>query len=112
MSVLDHPYEREEWQDSQMRIEWKDRHNGQRGQLSVLVRSVWNKSQEIRMKQKYLWLAVTPDKYELPLVIEDSSEKLGKVYGLSKKTVASMVRRGADGKRNGHKFVKVRIDDE
>lgn len=64
------------------------------------------------MKNQYLWLAVTPDKYELPLAVEESSEKLGRIYGLSKKTVASMVRRGADGKRNGHKFVKVRIDNE
>jgi len=64
------------------------------------------------MKQQYLWLAVTADRYELPLVVEDSSEKLGKVYGLSKKTVASMVRYGSDGSKSGHKFVKVRIDDE
>lgn len=63
-------------------------------------------------KRQFLWLAVTPDKYELPLAVEESSEKLGRIYGLSKKTVASMVRKGADGKRNGHKFVKVRIDDE
>lgn len=64
------------------------------------------------MKNRYLWLAVEADEYELPLAVEDSSEKLGRVYGLSKKTVASMVRKGADGKRNGHKFVKVRIDNE
>ena len=65
------------------------------------------------MKNKYLWLAVEADEYELPLAVEDSSEKLGKVYGLSKKTVASMVRYGSDGSKSGHKFVKVRlIDDE
>ena len=65
------------------------------------------------MKNRYLWLAVEADEYELPLAVEDSSEKLGKVYGLSKKTVASMVRYGSDGSKSGHKFVKVRlIDDE
>ena len=65
------------------------------------------------MKNKYLWLAVEADEYELPLAVEDSSEKLGRVYGLSKKTVASMVRYGSDGSKSGHKFVKVRlIDDE
>lgn len=65
------------------------------------------------MKNQYLWLAVTPDKYELPLAVAESSEKLGKIYGLSKKTVASMVRYGSDGSKSGHKFVKVRlIDDE
>lgn len=64
------------------------------------------------MKNRYLWLAVEADEYELPLAVEDSSEKLGRVYGLSKKTVASMVRYGSDGSKSGHKFVKVRIDDE
>lgn len=64
------------------------------------------------MKNKYLWLAVEADEYELPLAVEDSSEKLGRVYGLSKKTVASMVRYGSDGSKSGHKFVKVRIDNE
>lgn len=65
------------------------------------------------MKNRYLWLAVEADEYELPLAVEDSSEKLGTVYGLSKKTVASMVRYGSDGSKSGHKFVKVRlIDDE
>jgi hypothetical protein len=61
---------------------------------------------------RYYWLAVEADEYELPLAVEDSSEKLGRVYGLSKKTVASMVRYGSDGSKSGHKFVKVRIDDE
>ena len=63
------------------------------------------------MKNRYLWLAVTPDEYELPLAVEESAEKLGKRYGLSKKTVASMIRKGANGKRNGHKFVKVRVEE-
>lgn len=63
------------------------------------------------MKNRYLWLAVTPDEYELPLAVEESAEKLGKIYGLSKKTVASMIRNGANGKRNGHKFVKVRVEE-
>ncbi|MBN1058495.1 hypothetical protein FDB42_12060 [Clostridium botulinum] len=32
---------------------------------------------------KYLWLAVTKDKYELPLVVEDTSEKLAKKLNLT-----------------------------
>ena len=63
------------------------------------------------MKNKSLWLAVEADEYELPLAVEDSSEKLGRVYGLSKKTVASMVRYGSDGSKSGRKFVKVRIEE-
>lgn len=62
-------------------------------------------------KQQYLWLAVTVDKYELPLMVEDSSAKLGAKFGLSKKTVASLISRKACGTRNGYKFVKVRIEE-
>lgn len=36
-----------------------------------------------------LWMAVTADKYELPLVVEDTQEKLAKKLGISKSTVAT-----------------------
>ena len=63
------------------------------------------------MKQQYLWLAVAADKYELPLVVEDSSARLGEKYGLGKKTVASLVHKHASGTRNGYRYLKVRIDE-
>ncbi|WP_461206882.1 hypothetical protein [Clostridium sp. DL1XJH146] len=36
---------------------------------------------------KYLWLAVTPDKYELPLLVEDSATKLGMKLGIGRSAV-------------------------
>lgn len=40
-------------------------------------------------KQKYLWLKVTKDEYELPLLVADSSTELAKMLGLSKTSVLS-----------------------
>lgn len=62
-------------------------------------------------KRQFLWLAVTPDVYELPIVVCDTAEQLGAVYGLSRNTVISNVRQKADGSRTGHKFVRVRIEE-
>lgn len=30
---------------------------------------------------EYLWLAVTPDKYELPIAVADSAAELGRMLG-------------------------------
>lgn len=63
------------------------------------------------MKQKYLWLAVTPDKYELPLAVCDTSKELGLLFGISGVTVKRCIDQGSDGSRSGRKFVKVRIEE-
>ena len=38
-----------------------------------------------------LWMAVTADRYELPLAVEDTHEKLAKRLGISKGTVGKIV---------------------
>ena len=38
-----------------------------------------------------LWMAVTADKYELPLAVEDTQEKLTKRLSISKGTVGKIV---------------------
>lgn len=45
-------------------------------------------------KQRYLWLAVTADEYELPLVIEDTEAALARRLGVSEDTVRVMEYRG------------------
>ena len=37
---------------------------------------------------KYLWMAVTPDEYELPMYVADTARELGEKYGVSKTAVA------------------------
>ena len=63
-------------------------------------------------KREFLWLAVTPDRYELPIMVCDTAEELGQKYGLSRNSIISNVKRKADGTRSGRKFVKVRIIEE
>lgn len=62
-------------------------------------------------KREFLWLAVTPDRYELPIMVCDTAEELGQKYGLSRNSIISNVKRKADGTRSGRKFVKVRIEE-
>lgn len=56
---------------------------------------------------KYLWLAVTADEYELPLVVADSAEELGAKFGVKANTVISAIARGYNGRENGYKYVRV-----
>ncbi len=56
---------------------------------------------------RYLWLAVTPDEYELPIYIEDTAKKLGEKLGVTESTVVCSVMRKMSGKNTGRKIVKV-----
>ena len=44
--------------------------------------------------QQYLWMAVTADEYELPLVIEDTAAALARRLGVSENTVRTVDYRG------------------
>lgn len=48
--------------------------------------------------QQYLWLAVTADEYELPLVVEDTAAALARRLGISEDTVRVMEYRGKNEK--------------
>ena len=61
--------------------------------------------------KKYLWLAVSVDEYELPLMVADTAAELSKAYGLGKNTVCDAVVRGNSGKNSGRKFIRVPIED-
>ena len=60
---------------------------------------------------KYYWMAVTADKYELPLVVAESSRELARKCGTSKSNVENLAAGGWSGKISGRKFVKVRRDE-
>lgn len=53
-----------------------------------------------------LYMKVTKDEYELPLIVEDSPTKLAERLGLKVGSVTSMVSKNRSG------FVKVEVDDE
>ena len=45
-------------------------------------------------KQRYLWMAVTADEYELPLAVEDTAAALARRLGVSENTVRTVAYRG------------------
>ena len=45
-------------------------------------------------KQRYLWMAVTADEYELPLAVEDTAAALARRLGVSENTVRTVDYRG------------------
>ena len=45
-------------------------------------------------KQRYLWMAVTADEYELPLAVEDTAAALARRLGVSENTVRAVEYRG------------------
>lgn len=61
---------------------------------------------------KYLWLAVTVDKYEFPIHIEDTAKALGERLGISGDTVIQAVTRKRDGKKSGRKILKIEVSEE
>ena len=52
-------------------------------------------------------MAVTADKYELPICVEDSVKKLAKWAGISENTLSSRISKESSGKTSGIKFIKV-----
>ena len=60
---------------------------------------------------KYLWMAVEADEYELPLAVCDTAQELGDIYGLHKDRIYDNVRKGCSGRICGRKYVKVRNDE-
>lgn len=58
-----------------------------------------------------IWMAVTPDSYELPVLVADTAKELAQMMGVSKNTVKSSevkYRLGQYKKGNKYKIVCVR----
>lgn len=59
-----------------------------------------------KKQKEFLYLAVTNDKYELPIAVADSASELAKMLGLSVCTIYTGVCRDA---KNVRKIVKVEV---
>lgn len=59
-----------------------------------------------------MYMAVTADKYELPLFVADTARELAEHFGVSTITVYSAISKGLSGTKNGYRFVKVCDEDE
>lgn len=57
-----------------------------------------------------MYMAVTADKYELPIAFADKAKELGKLMNVSEAAVYSSITKGKSGRNRGYKFVKVDIE--
>ena len=58
-----------------------------------------------------LYMAVTPDKYELPLYVADSVKELAEKFNTNQNVVLSSISHKRGGNVTGRKFVRVRIEE-
>ena len=59
-----------------------------------------------------LWLAVTPDKFELPLMVENTAKELAAKLGIKEATVISQAHMQRSGRNKGRKIIKVELEKE
>lgn len=60
----------------------------------------------------FLWLMITTDKYELPLIVADSPKELAKLAGVSYQNIKTSIYLKNKGKIEYSKYVKVEVDDD
>lgn len=56
-----------------------------------------------------LWMAVTDDKYELPLGVYDTRRELAEAYNISENTIKAAIRTNSRSRYMNLKFVKVKV---
>lgn len=61
---------------------------------------------------KSLWMLVTADEYELPLIIADTRKELSDKCGASEISISSCISKVRHGVRKRSIFVKVDLDEE
>lgn len=57
-----------------------------------------------------IYMAISQDKYELPLAVADTVVELAKMLGVSKNTIYSTMSKYKAGERKKPKYIKVKID--
>lgn len=59
-----------------------------------------------------LYMAVTADKYELPLMVTNNGREMADIYGIKYESLMSQISKKCSGKKLGVKFVKVQEEEE
>lgn len=59
-----------------------------------------------------LFMAVTADEYELPLIVSDSRKGIADYAGITTDGISSSISKNRTGKTRGFKFVKVEIEED
>ncbi len=63
-------------------------------------------------KKMKLYMAVSADKYELPVVVADSLSELGSKFGISAKDVDNRIWTGAVSRKDKVRFLRVEVSDD
>lgn len=61
---------------------------------------------------KYLWMAVTPDKYELPIAVADTARELSRMLGSNNNLVSKQYcqhNKNKSKKWTKYKIVKIKV---
>lgn len=61
----------------------------------------------MRRSKKYLWMAVTADKYEFPIYITDNIPELAEKVGMTRSSLSSAISRQHSGRNKEMKFVRI-----
>lgn len=59
-----------------------------------------------------LWLYVTYDEYELPLIVADSCSELARKCGVKATSIYSILRKIENGSLNKSRYIVVNVEDE
>ncbi|MBP1926736.1 hypothetical protein J2Z76_002606 [Sedimentibacter acidaminivorans] len=60
----------------------------------------------------HIYMAVTPDKLELPLAVGNTATELAKILRIKEDTIYTGISRNYSGKTKGMKFIKIDIIEE
>lgn len=58
-----------------------------------------------------VYMAVTTDKYELPIAVADTVKELSELTGTSTNAISSAICKKKSGRLSGKKFIRVEIDE-
>ena len=61
---------------------------------------------------KYLWMKVTNDKYQLPLVVADTSSQLAELCGVNKEVIFRQINRQKKNPKVKPRYIRVEYMDE
>lgn len=64
------------------------------------------------MQKKYLYMAVTPDEYQLPLAVADSVQQLAWMVGVTSNSIYSAISHGESRNWKKRRYVRIRVDEE
>lgn len=64
------------------------------------------------MRTKYLYMEVTNDEYELPLIVAESLKELSLKSGRTKCAIENAIIRKYNGRNKGSRFVKTELIEE